>query len=269
MGCEPCREKKVSFPLEISDTKSNDLNNGKEEKLNDDKEGKLNNDIIKQKHISNSANIIELNNAETLINQMKNSLCKINLIDGSKGSGFFCKIPYPDKNNLMKVLMTNNHVINEDILNKKEINLLINTVSKNINLENRIKYTNKDYDVTIIEIKDIDNINSYLELDDTIINNLNDFKNINYIKATIYLIQYPGNKENPGVSFGIIKSIDEAHEYTFNHLCSTEEGSSGSPILASNNKLIGIHKESVNNKNFNRGTFLNYPILDFIGQNLK
>ena len=48
-----------------------------------------------------------------------------------------------------------------------------------------------------------------------------------------------------------------------NHKCSTEGGSSGSPILNINNKLIGIHKERYNNKN-NKGTFLNYPIKEFI-----
>ena len=36
-------------------------------------------------------------------------------------------------------------------------------------------------------------------------------------------------------------------------------GSSGSPILNLNNKVIGIHQD-----NFNKGTFLNYPIKEFI-----
>jgi len=55
-------------------------------------------------------------------------------------------------------------------------------------------------------------------------------------------------------------------KHNFNHKCSTEGGSSGSPILNINNKLIGIHKESHQN-NCNIGTLLNYPIKEFIKLN--
>ena len=55
-------------------------------------------------------------------------------------------------------------------------------------------------------------------------------------------------------------------KYNFIHKCSTRGGSSGSPILNLNNKLIGIHKEGIHNK-YNIGTFLNYPIKEFISLN--
>ena len=35
-----------------------------------------------------------------------------------------------------------------------------------------MKYTNEEYDITIIEIKKEDNINNYLELDDILINDI-------------------------------------------------------------------------------------------------
>jgi len=92
-----------------------------------------------------------------------------------------------------------------------------------------------------------------------IINNIN--KNKNYIDETIYIIQYPKGKLS--VSYGILDNIYEDKKFNFNHKCSTEGGSSGSPILNINNKLIGIHKEGYNNKK-NKGTFLNYPIKEFI-----
>ena len=45
----------------------------------------------------------------------------------------------------------------------------------------------------------------------------------------------------------------------------TEFGSSGSPILNLNTfKVIGIHKEGSNHFNFNKGTFLKFPLNDFI-----
>ena len=53
--------------------------------------------------------------------------------------------------------------------------------------------------------------------------------------------------------------------YNFNHKCNTKVGSSGSPILSLNNKVIGIHKKGTKLNNI--GTFLNYLIKDFIQQN--
>ena len=55
--------------------------------------------------------------------------------------------------------------------------------------------------------------------------------------------------------------MKKKHEFT--HKCSTEDGSSGSPILNINNKLICLHKEGYHNK-FNKGTFLNFPIKKYI-----
>ena len=84
----------------------------------------------------------------------------------------------------------------------------------------------------------------------------------------MYIIQYPEGKLS--VSYGILNSIYEDKKYNFNHFCSTKKGSSGSPILnIATNKIIGIHKESSELHNFNRGTFLNYPIKEFIMQNLQ
>ena len=50
------------------------------------------------------------------------------------------------------------------------------------------------------------------------------------------------------------------------HKCCTRRGSSGSPILNLKNKIIGIHKESIDKNNI--GSFLNYSIKDFIKINV-
>ena len=45
------------------------------------------------------------------------------------------------------------------------------------------------------------------------------------------------------------------------HLCSTDKGSSGSPILnINNNKLIGIHRGANNIHEFNKGIILIFSI---------
>ena len=122
---------------------------------------------------------------------MNNSVCRI--YNKSKGTGFFTKIPY--KNKLLPVLITNNHIIDEnDIKANKNITIYINNdkIMKPIKLDNnRLRYTNKKLDVTIIEIKENeDNLNNkYLELGDGIIkyfelnkkDTLNYLNNINYI----------------------------------------------------------------------------------------
>ena len=151
---------------------------------------------------------------------------------------------------MLSVFITNNHIINNELLYKDNSIIEINIEEENniikLNLNNRIKYTNEEYDITIIEIKNEDNINNYLELDDNIINDIinNNNKNKNYIDKTIYIIQYPKGKLS--VSYGILDNIYEDKKYYFNHKCSTEGGSSGSTILNINNKLIGIHKEGTN-----------------------
>ena len=53
------------------------------------------------------------------------------------------------------------------------------------------------------------------------------------------------------------------------HFCSTEYGSSGSPIFdSSNNKIIGIHKKR-SGKNYNIGAFLSDSIKEFINKFTK
>ena len=155
-------------------------------------------------------NVISYECTKKIMEQMSKNICKIK-IGEEQGTGFFCKIPFPDINNMLSVIITNNHIINDEILYKDNSKININIEEENeikeINLNNRIKYTNKEYDITIIEIKENDNINNYLELDDKIIEDIlnNNNKNNKYIDDTIYIIQYPEGELS--VSYGILKEI--------------------------------------------------------------
>ena len=214
---------------------------------------------IKEKKLNYYPEIVSLESSERIIYQMKNNIVKIYLNNESKGTGFFCRIPYIN-NKELKVLITNNYKIGLD-MEKIVITLNNDNEIKEIELKNRIKYTNKEYDITIIEIKEEDNINNYLEIDENI---MKKDKNMIYINNSIYILQYP-RIQKLGVSYGILKGIYEDKKYNFNHICSTEEGSSGSPIInLINNKVIGIQKESNNKNSYNVGLFLNYAIEDFI-----
>ena len=232
---------------------------------------------LKESRIIGYPNLISYESTVKIKEQMEKNICKINIGD-EQGTGFFCKIPFPDKNNMIPVLITNNHVIDEKILSEKskKIPVIIKEKDAPINLilQNRIKYTNESYDITIIKLEkeEEDIINNFLELDDIIIDDIMNISNqiSQYTKDsqdTIYIIQYPNEKLS--VSYGVIYSIFQ-EEYNFNYKCSTDFGSSGSPILRENNKVIGVHKEGNKGKvNYNTGTFLNYPIKDFIQRHYK
>ena len=218
-------------------------------------------------------NIVPYESSKKIIDQMEKTICKIRT-ENQQGTGFFCKIPFPDKNKLLPVLITVNHVINEELLYRNNMEILLEIKGgeniKRLNLNNRIKYTNRAYDITIIEIQKNDSINNFLELDDIIIKDI--FKNIDenkiYSDETIYLLQYA--EGNLGVSYGIIKDIMEDHKYEFRHMCSTRAGSAGSPVLnIHNNKVIGLHQSGDKMARYNNGIFLNYPIKEFIELNTK
>ena len=115
-------------------------------------------------------------------------------------------------NQLLRLLITNNHVLNEqDIIPGNTINISLNNgkIFKKIKMDtNRKKYTNKDLDVTIIEIKDEDNIQNFLFLDDNILNNEINNYNIIYEKESLYILNYMNGKDIFN-SQGILNNINE------------------------------------------------------------
>ena len=229
---------------------------------------------IEEKELINYPIEISYECNKKILEQMEKYICKISIKE-NQGTGFFCKIPISNKNKMIHVFMTNNHIIDEEYLYKKNGKIKLDIKDednyKRLDLNDRKKYTNKEYDVTIIEIKEADGIKNYLELDDIIINFIlsdeNKNKNKEYMNETLYIIQYPTNKLSS--SFGVLCKILEKKEYEFYHKCCTREGSSGSPILNLKNKLIGIHKQAKKGKEYNVGTFLNFPIKEFIQKYFK
>ena len=208
--------------------------------------------------------MLDKSQSEKINDQMTYSICKILKINKSCGTGFFCLVPLSSNNKekTLRALITNNHVLDiDDIAPDKKIRITVNdcSYSKIIVINsNRKVYTNEEYDITIIEIKDSDNLNyiKYLEIDDRVF--LNNIEK-NYKKA--YVLHYPGQITKVSSSFG---EMDISVDYNgIQHKCSTTSGSSGSPILElSTFKVMGIHKGSRNK--INLGTFLRKPIEQFI-----
>ena len=227
----------------------------------------MNSQTIREKYLEDYPIPITAEGTEIILNQMKKCICKIYMDNGSKGTGFFCKVPFPDKEHLVSFLITNNHIIDESYLKKdKRIDFTINNdrIEKKLIIGNRKVYTSYLYDTTFIELfENKDGIKDFLELD-FLINE--EFFNNKYINKSIYALQYPNN-ERISVSYGTIRAIDLIDNHNITHLCSTDKGSSGSPLLnVLTNKLIAIHRGSHSNHNFNKGTLLYYPLRDFISK---
>ena len=204
---------------------------------------------------------ISIEGTKKILNQMENNICKVYKNDGGKGTGFFCYIIY--NNQKISVMMTNNHIIDEAYIKENDtIKITINDdkIIRTINLnDNRITYTNEEYDTTIVEIKpEKDYINNFMEIDDNIYKEESD---ILYKNHSVYIIQYP-NSDKASVSYGIMNKIID---FNIHHYCCTDSGSSGSPIInLLNNKIIGIHKEGSIKFQINKATFLKYPINEFL-----
>lgn len=203
---------------------------------------------------------ISIEGTKKILDQMENCICKIKNNE-IVGTGFFCRISYQN-NYKINVLITSYQIIDDYYLNQNnKIELLINgnNQSKTINLEpNRKIYSTKKFNTTIIEIKDSDNINNYLEIDNNLFrNDLKDY----YEFQSIYILQYIFSG-TASVSYGI---LNELNGFNINHMCFAESGSNGAPILnLTNNKVIGISLMSKANNNYNIGTILKYPIEEFI-----
>ena len=221
-------------------------------------------------HIENIVNENRLNKKKNInLNLMlkygpivQKAISKIK-IPGGYGTGFFCKIPYPNKQDLLNVLITNNHVLNEEFFEDEdiiELELDYETYKINLNKKRKI-WTDKDIDYTIIEILEEDKFNAFLMTDDLI--NKEDYTNKEYKSESIVL---PAIMENQEVEFGGVGTILSASKKTsyFLHSCNTDEGSSGGPILLVDNfNVVGIHKGYDRTNEKNVGIFL-YNILNDI-----
>ena len=232
-------------------------------------------DVQKEHNLNGYPTVISYECTKKIIEQMDKNICRIK-IDNIQCTGFFCKIPFPDHNKILPVLITSSHVINEEFLNKDDAKIVLEIGSnpnvKELNLKdkNKIIYTNSDYDITLIELKAEDNISDFLELDDIIVDDIISGKNKNeiFIEENIYILEYVKGELN--YSTGILRNIYEDNKYHFIHTCGTGNGSGGSPILnVKTNRVIGLHHSSVMSKRYGRGTFLNYPLKEFISIFIK
>ena len=205
-------------------------------------------------------------NSVNICNEQKNNCIVKIILENGYATGFLLKIPFGNKNKLMPVLMTNNHVINEDFPKNNRYLSVCKADQNNIynidfNIPRRF-YTNKDLDSTIIEIKHEDKfgLKYFLEVDEDI---EKEDPNSIYTDKFAYTIHFPKGND-AALQPGKITLITPYPECLIYHLCNTEHGSSGCPILSYETfKVIGIHKGADKQNNSNFGIFIKYPIEQF------
>ena len=220
----------------------------------------------------------------------KKCLCRIKISESryqKYGSGFFCSIPLTNTIYKIPVLITANHVLNEEnIKNSKQILIEYGDNGERFILtfdkESKI-YTHKEFDITIIKIEkknELFNKCIFMEIDeDTFENEEFLIKNIRNKKAYIleYAVGKPFNKNNHEQNNKFFQEFIEDKEYAieegeikFNgrdieHNIPTNRGASGGPIISGDKfKVIGYHLSKNNNSGIGYGNLLKYPINEFI-----
>ena len=204
-----------------------------------------------------------------MIRQMSSYICLIHDINGDKATGFFSKIHFPDDFTLLPVLISNSKILNKentqiyktihltlDDDKKSEFFLLIDS-SRKILIDDSLG-------VSVIEIKDKDKINKFLDIDDNI--NKEDYINLYKRRPEVYTLNYSEKKNTPYSSYsgGMLKEIfDNKIRYS----CKASLYSPGAPILLiSNYKVIGIHIRTIkgqNDKEYSEGIFIKCVIEKF------
>ena len=225
------------------------------------------NNYIKESLLSEStiypvSNIINLNHLKGAL-----SICKIkaNFYDdeyGNRdskvektgfGTGSFIK--FRDGNKFQYFLMTCEHVIQKEIIEKdnQEIELFYHfeSISKKITL-NRDERFIKEYmqfgiDVTIVELFQEDVPWQYfLEPEYSCINGFDQYK-----RKNIIIHQFPLASEQ----CYSISTIDKCERETMFYKASTQRGSSGSPIILEDSQnILAVHKNGGND--YNKANFI-------------
>ena len=218
-------------------------------------------DIIKQEHIIGRPRSLSRKELIKIFEQMEYSVYKI-VKENLTGTGFICRIPYPNELHKLPVLITCNHILEEDDIEPgKIIKLILNETEHKIKIDEKRKvYTDKEYDITIIELDKEEYVMKYLLDIDSDINKDINLNNI-YKNETIYILHYPEGKEIE-YSLDTIKKINDNNK--IEHHCSTNYGSSGGPIiLLKYFKIIGVHTGTDKSKKWNNGSILKNAINSF------
>ena len=190
--------------------------------------------------------------------KITNKVCKIKCSNGKKGLGFFYKIPIKkNENNYISVLINDSQILNEKDFDSNKNNQIKITLYNGEEIlidESRKIYTNKEFEVTITEIKEdeIKDNNIYSEIDN-INPNIND-KPEKFLAIYSYDYDYNNNNNDKifNFSFCHLKDINKKNNniIEYENEDKDKEFPLGSLLLNLKGNIIGIHKQKDKEKNF-------------------
>ena len=255
--CNSQNEKQLESLSKSVPIESTNLENKKNELLMRNKPLSIE-PIIKKEQLGMGRKTVPIETA----NKLSKSICKItykNMGQEFFGTGFFMIY------NSLKCLISVNHVITSNLINKNIEIEIYNKKKFNLQLNSRfIKFFERPIDISVIEIKDSDGINEYIEYLKHDLNYM-DGGYTQYKGKDVLSLGYPFG-ETLSAGTGKIKDINK---YEFDHDIPTEIGSSGSPIiLFYSEKILGIHKYGNEGKNINVATFIG-EIFNIINKDLN
>ena len=223
----------------------------------------------KKNNIPNSEmQSIPLDFLKKVINEVSKSVCKITIESMNQkfyGTGFFMMIQSDEGKNI-SCMLTNFHVISEDIIKYKNAIIKIEIDSeneKNSKMVQQIEFGNDDrfilflqkpIDITVIEILDSDIIKDKIKFLPCDLDCKKD-RYKKYINKEVFILHHPEGR-NTEYAFGKIISFKN---FKLEHNISTKKGSSGSAIILKETfEVIGIHRGKIywNNIPHNEGTFI-------------
>jgi len=194
---------------------------------------------------------ITLENYEKIQDQAKKCLCYCKIIYNIKygtceeNYGLFCKIPFPNKDNLLSVLILKcDYYYDRRTICKIIIRTIDDNKEKDILLKDRITWVNSLNNIFIIEIKENeDNIHNFILVDDRMDESFNIEEAL--FNETVYTMRYKDDrysqkkekeKEKILISFGVIIN-DKINENDFSY---TGDKYNGFLLMSiKSNKIIG------------------------------
>lgn len=194
---------------------------------------------------------LSLTSKDKLSELMKTSICSIEY-NHAIGTGFFVKLPIPSKEKPLYGLMTNNHVLDADCVQPGHsfIIRLNNNIPFKITLnEGDFIFTSEFIDVTFIQLND-QFMNSPMNLYVVFLDPCYDEEV--KVDDSIYVFQYPD-----GILSSAEGRIQSISGFNYFHSASTKGGSSGSPLLNDQARIIGIHKAGLEKEKKNLATMFN------------
>lgn len=174
-----------------------------------------------------------------VITEVSLSICEINESD----SGFFGKFVSSENYNYYG-LFTNNHILNdEDLSDEQSITISVDVIDHKFQLElkNSFRFTCHLLDATFIQfdkelVQRLQNLNcNFLTVD-------SNWKGTT--EKQVLVVQHPG-----GSDLQVAQAMfDHLHGFDIFHRVSSDFGSSGSPVVLHDGKVVGLYKRMSTDK---------------------